>query len=89
MFFFLPLFYVFLFLVHYIQVLRFKNKLSENATNIIALIVHSVYLFLSIFVSVYFRIPFVLSGFVNLVTMIFFLKGISYTHVLYSVRFYM
>ena len=88
LFFFLPLFFVFTVLVHWIQVLRFKDKLSENATNLIALVVHVVYLSVSIFVSVYFRVPFVLSGFVNLTTMVLFLKGISYTHVLYSTRFY-
>ena len=47
------------------------------------------YLSLSIFVCIHFKIPFVLSGFINLTTMVLFLKGISYSHVLYSVRFYL
>ena len=82
------LFFIFAVIIYYLQNMTFKKLITEKQLNIVLVVVHLVYLLTSIFVVYYFKIPFAMTIFMNLYTFVFFLKGLSYCHVLNTVRFY-
>lgn len=80
------LFIAFLIFTYTLQNLRFKNKLTESNTNIVAWLAGTIYIFCSAGLILGLQINFVAGGFLNLFTVSYLLKAISYAHVLQEVR---
>lgn len=62
--------------------------ISETVLTILLVSLHILYLLTSIGLVIYFDVSFVISSGMNLFLLTYLLKGISYCHVLYSIRFY-
>lgn len=68
--------------------LRFKNKISESFLTKLLIIINFFSLLFYIEIVFLLDIPFFMNVFMNMMSVMFLMKAISYSHVLYTVRFY-
>lgn len=83
---FMGLFTLFMYLTYVIQNMRFRGRLTESRTGLIMMIISVAYMFISVQLIIGLGINFVLGGVLNLFTVSYLLKAVSYAHVLNNVR---
>ena len=88
-FYFVILFLLFLWSVYKLQKLSFKVKImTETKFNLVLVLIHTLFLIFAVYLVNKFKLPFIICGIMNMYTMLFLLKMISFCHVLSNIRFY-
>jgi hypothetical protein len=69
--------------------MSFCNFLSKNFANSILILTHVLYIKIQILMVYYIHPPFIMLGYINLLSMAMVLKSISYCHVMNNIREYL